>query len=162
MLEYYVSAYIDFFLLFSPLPKTSVPREQLPMRDATFFTTRNKVPRPPQALVPVPHGGLKSEQKDQYTHPSDVKVKEANYCPVDTPYVLPSMKIIIVVKPVIYIGDHIKQDIFLAFQTGCCLLLHESSAQSSASYTSFLHYFHSAISNHLQITISVSSEWPVA
>lgn len=74
----------------NPLPKTSVPREQLPMRDATFFTTRTKVPRPPQALVPVPHGGLKSEQKDQYTQPSDVKVKEANFCPVDTPYVLPN------------------------------------------------------------------------
>ena len=34
------------------------------------------------------------------------------------------------VKPVI--SDRIKQDIFLAFQTGNCLLLHESSAESSA------------------------------
>ena len=34
------------------------------------------------------------------------------------------------VKPVM--RDHIKQDIFLAFQTGGCLLLHESSAESSA------------------------------
>ena len=33
------------------------------------------------------------------------------------------------VKPVL--SDHIKQDIFLAFQTGGCLLLHESSAESS-------------------------------
>ena len=32
------------------------------------------------------------------------------------------------VKPVL--SDHIKQDIFLAFQTGGCLLLHESSAES--------------------------------
>ena len=41
------------------------------------------------------------------------------------------------------LSDHIKQDIVLAFQTGGCLLLHESSRES------FLHYFHSAISNHL-------------
>ena len=45
------------------------------------------------------------------------------------------------VKPVF--RDHIKQDIFLAFQTGGCLLLHGSSAESSCM--SFLHYFHSAI-----------------
>ena len=32
------------------------------------------------------------------------------------------------VKPVL--SDHIKQDVFLAFQTGDCLLLHESSAES--------------------------------
>ena len=88
----YASVNIIAYISFSPLPKTSVPREQLPMRDATFFTTRAKVPRPPQAMVPVPHGGLKSEQKDQYIHPSDVKVKEANFCPVDTPYTLPGMK----------------------------------------------------------------------
>ena len=31
--------------------------------------------------------------------------------------------------------------------TGGCLLLHESSAESSCM--SFLHYFHAAISNHL-------------
>ena len=35
----------------------------------------------------------------------------------------------IIVKPVF--SNHIKQDIFLAYQTGGCLLLHESSAQSS-------------------------------
>ena len=33
------------------------------------------------------------------------------------------------VKPVL--SNHIKQDIFLAFQTGGCLLLNESSAESS-------------------------------
>ena len=43
--------------------------------------------------------------------------------------------------------DHIQQDIFWAFQTGGCVLLHESSAESSCM--SFLHYFHTAISNHL-------------
>ena len=35
----------------------------------------------------------------------------------------------ITVKPML--SDHIKQYIFLAFQTGGCLLLHESSAESS-------------------------------
>ena len=47
------------------------------------------------------------------------------------------------------LSNHIKQDIFLAFQTGGCLLLHESSAESSRR--SFLHYFHAAISNHLSV-----------
>ena len=47
-------------------------------------------------------------------------------------------------KPVL--SDHIKQDKFFAFQTGGCLLLHESSAESTCM--SFLHYFHSAISSH--------------
>ena len=58
------------------------------------------------------------------------------------------------VRPVL--SDHIKQDIFLAFQTGGCLLLHERSAESSCM--SFLHYFHSAISNHLSVAISMSPE----
>ena len=64
------------------------------------------------------------------------------------------------VKPVL--SDHIKQDIhvLLAFQTDGCLLLHESSAESSCM--SFLHYFHSAISNHLSIAISMSHKWMVA
>ena len=55
------------------------------------------------------------------------------------------------------LSDHIKQYIFLAFQAGGCLLLHESSAESSCM--SFSHYFHSAISNHLPIAISLSPEW---
>ena len=62
------------------------------------------------------------------------------------------------VKPVL--SDHIKLDIFLAFQTGGCLLLHESSAENTCR--SFLHYFHAAISNHLSIAISMSPEWVVA
>ena len=33
--------------------------------------------------------------------------------------------------------------------TGGCLLLNESSAESSCMSLSFLHYFHAAISNHL-------------
>ena len=36
-----------------------------------------------------------------------------------------------IVKPVL--SDHIKQNIFLAFQTGGYLLLHESSAESSCT-----------------------------
>ena len=40
-----------------------------------------------------------------------------------------------------------KIDIVLAFQTGGCLLLYESSAESSCM--SFLHYFHAVISNNL-------------
>ena len=62
------------------------------------------------------------------------------------------------VKPVV--SDNIQEDIFWAFQTGCCLLLHESSAESSCM--SFLHYFHSAIINHLSITIFMSPECMVA
>ena len=57
-------------------------------------------------------------------------------------------------------NDHIKQDIFLAFQTSGYLLLHESSAESSPM--NFLQYFHSAISNHLSIAMSMSPEYMVA
>ena len=59
-------------------------------------------------------------------------------------------------KPVL--SDHIKEDIFLGFQTGDYLLLHESSAES----LSFLRYFHSAISSHLSKGISMSPAWMVA
>ena len=62
------------------------------------------------------------------------------------------------VKPVF--SEHIKQDIFLAFQTGGCLLQHERSAESTCM--SFLHFFHSAISNHLSIAMSMSPESMVA
>ena len=55
------------------------------------------------------------------------------------------------------LSDHIKQYIMLAFQTGGCLLLHESSAESM----SFLHYFHSAISNHMSLAVSILPEWMV-
>ena len=62
------------------------------------------------------------------------------------------------VKPVL--SDHKKKDIFLAFHTGGWLLLFESSAESSC--TSFLYYFHSTISSHLSIAISMIPEWMVA
>ena len=57
------------------------------------------------------------------------------------------------VKPVS--SDHIKQDIFLAFQTGGCLLLRERCM-------TFLHYFHSSIHNRLSIAISMSAKWMAA
>lgn len=34
--------------------------------------------------------GLKSEYDDRFQTPSDVKGKEATFCPVDTPYLLPA------------------------------------------------------------------------
>ena len=58
------------------------------------------------------------------------------------------------------LSDHIQQDIFLAFHAGGCLLLHESSAESSAA-EALCNYFHSAISNQLSIAISMSPEWMV-
>ncbi|ESO97527.1 hypothetical protein LOTGIDRAFT_104414 [Lottia gigantea] len=73
----------------NPLPKNSVPRDRLPMRDTMVFPTATKIPRQPKALVPVPHSGLKSVYKDNYTRPSDVRMKHNHYCPVDTPYTLP-------------------------------------------------------------------------
>ena len=55
------------------------------------------------------------------------------------------------VKPVL--SDNIKQNnTYLAVQTGGCLLLHKSSEESM----NFLHYFHTAISNHLSNAISMS------
>ena len=56
------------------------------------------------------------------------------------------------VKPVL--SNHIQQDIFFAFQTGGCLLLHESSVEGAC-----MSYFHSAISNHRSIAIFMSPEW---
>lgn len=74
----------------NPFPKTAVKRDPLPMRDTMVFPTATKVPRPPKAMVPVPHSGLKSEKMDRYVRPSDIKGKEAVYCPVDTPFTLPA------------------------------------------------------------------------
>ena len=60
------------------------------------------------------------------------------------------------VKPML--SDYIKQDIFLAFQTGGCLLLYESITESSctrflyyfyAAIMCFLYYFHTALTSHL-------------
>lgn len=42
-------------LLDSSLPKHTVPREKLPMRDTMVFPTATKIPRPPKAMIPVPH-----------------------------------------------------------------------------------------------------------
>ena len=43
------------------------------------------------------------------------------------------------VRPVL--SDHIKQDIFLAFQSGGCLLLHESSAESSSCSQKYVLFY---------------------
>ena len=55
------------------------------------------------------------------------------------------------VNPVL--SDHIKQDKCLAFQEGGCLLLYESSTESSC--------FHATISNCRSIAISISPKWMV-
>ncbi|KAK2163037.1 hypothetical protein LSH36_87g06000 [Paralvinella palmiformis] len=73
----------------NPLPKDSVPRQKPPMRDEMVFKSETKIRRVPQKLVPVPHSGLKTEYSE-YEKPSDVKMKEIYYCPVDTPYNLPA------------------------------------------------------------------------
>lgn len=78
----------SFFIL-SPVPKDNVPREKLPMVDPTWFKTRTTIPRQPKALLPVPHGGLKSLYAESFQQPTDVKAKENYYCAVDTPFVLP-------------------------------------------------------------------------
>merc|ERR1712038_7321 len=77
-------------LTHNPLPKDSVPRERPPMRDQTWFRTETKIRRLPNRLVPVPHTGLKSLQNESYQQPSDVKMREIYYCPVDVPYTLPA------------------------------------------------------------------------
>ena len=53
------------------------------------------------------------------------------------------------VKPVL--SDHIQQNICLTFQTGGCLMLHESIAESLGMRL-----------NHLSIAMSMSPEWVVA
>ena len=52
------------------------------------------------------------------------------------------------------LSDHINQDIFLAFHSGGCLLLHESRTESPRG-RSFLCYFYAAISNHLSQSIAI-------
>ena len=51
------------------------------------------------------------------------------------------------------LSNHIKPDIFLAFQTGGCLLLHESSAKAPAGFSALLSF-----SNLLSIAIIMSPE----
>lgn len=74
----------------NPLPKDTVPREKLPMVDHMQFKYSTKtIPRQPTALIPVPHHGLKTLQKESYQNPSDVKRTEDIYIPVDPPFTLP-------------------------------------------------------------------------
>lgn len=74
----------------NPVPKDSVPREQPPMRDTMVFKSATQVRRIPPKSVPVPHTGKTTEHRDNFQQPSDVKMREIYYCPVDTPYVLPA------------------------------------------------------------------------
>ncbi|CAD5124101.1 DgyrCDS12403 [Dimorphilus gyrociliatus] len=78
-----------FGLKHNPLPKHAVPRERPPMRDTMVFKTATKVGRIPNRMIPVPHSGTKTEYCERYEIPSDSKCKQAEYCPVDTPYILP-------------------------------------------------------------------------
>ncbi|KAL8568139.1 hypothetical protein ACOMHN_027662 [Nucella lapillus] len=74
----------------NPLPKHTVPRERLPMRDTMVFPTATKIPRQPKAMVPVPHGGLKSEYTEHFLKQDHSRQKENYYCAVDTPFTLPT------------------------------------------------------------------------
>lgn len=74
----------------NPVPKDSVPREQPPMRDEMVFKTATRVRRIPPITNHVPHSGMKSEYGSHYDSPSDVKGKEATFCPVDSPFTLPA------------------------------------------------------------------------
>ena len=70
-------------------------------------------------------------------------------CKENTSYeMVPILKVIYVDTVKLVLSDHLKQDIFLAFRTDCCLLFH-----------GIMHYFHSAISHHLSKAISKSPEW---
>ena len=73
----------------NPIPKESVPRQPPPMRDEMVFKSETRIRRVPPKSVAVPHSGLKTEYSGHYQRPSDVKMREIYYCPVDTPYVLP-------------------------------------------------------------------------
>ena len=43
------------FFIYSPIPKDSVPREPLPMRDEMVFKSATKIRRIPPSYIPVPH-----------------------------------------------------------------------------------------------------------
>ncbi|KAI0207377.1 hypothetical protein LSAT2_007971 [Lamellibrachia satsuma] len=77
-----------FGLHHNTLPKAGVPRDPPPMRDEMVFKSATKVRRVTSVPV-VPHRGMRSLYNETYQRPQDVKGKEAKYCPVDTPYVLP-------------------------------------------------------------------------
>jgi len=74
----------------NPLPKDSVPREPLPMRDTMIFKSATRVPRVVHSTPHVPHSGLKSEYGGHYLVPSDPKSTQDRFCPLDQPYCLPA------------------------------------------------------------------------
>jgi hypothetical protein len=93
----------------NPVPIDSVEREQLPMRDAIWFSTPTKVRQVHQPTRFIPHSGLTTETRtysfvssvlidiaslffegEQFVTPSHVNAKDTKYCPVDTPYLQPT------------------------------------------------------------------------
>jgi len=73
----------------NPVPKHTVPRDKLPMRDTMVFREATKIPRIHKPMIPVPHAGLKSEYTDHFLKQDHVRGKENYYCAVDTPFKLP-------------------------------------------------------------------------
>ncbi|TGZ70383.1 hypothetical protein CRM22_003234 [Opisthorchis felineus] len=77
------------FLPFSPIPKESVPRERLPLRDRVLFKEATDHTRVRPVTFHVPHTGLKTIYQDDFDQPSSVLRTEDRLCPVETPFVLP-------------------------------------------------------------------------
>ncbi|CAF1605150.1 unnamed protein product [Adineta ricciae] len=74
----------------NPLPIDSVEREQLPMRDAIWFSTPTKIRQVHQPARIIPHSGLTTETREQFVAPSHVNAKDTKYCPIDTPFHQPA------------------------------------------------------------------------
>jgi hypothetical protein len=60
--------------------------ETKPMRDETWFKTEAKQRQVHVPLKIVPNSGLKTEMRDNYVIPSDVKAKATKLCPIDNPF----------------------------------------------------------------------------
>ncbi|ELU15411.1 hypothetical protein CAPTEDRAFT_224565 [Capitella teleta] len=73
----------------NPVPKSLILKEQPPMRDEMVFKFPTKVRRIPPITNHVPHAGLQTEYGNHFKKPGDVRCKEGEYTPVDTPFVLP-------------------------------------------------------------------------
>merc|ERR1711962_6300 len=70
----------------NPLPVDSIPREKGPMRDHTWFKSATTIPRVPESLNHVPHNGLCSEVTAHFKPPSEAKINELFYNPVEKPW----------------------------------------------------------------------------
>ncbi|CAF0916173.1 unnamed protein product [Didymodactylos carnosus] len=71
------------------LPIDSVDREQLPMRDSSWFSQSAKIRQVHQPQRFIPHSGLTTETREQFVTPSHVNASEIKYCPLVTPFVQP-------------------------------------------------------------------------